>query len=71
VLATPFVQGRLREEQLEITAVTECSRTGRELRLVIDSELNYDVLSPGAEPYVFEPHLDWSRFTAPNIIHDY
>ena len=71
MLATPFVQGRLREEKLEVTVVTECSQTGRELRLQIDSDLNCRVLSPGADPYVFEPHLDWSRFTAPNIIHDY
>ena len=71
MLATPFVQGRLREEKLEVEVVTECSQTGCELRLQIDSDLNCAVLSPGADPYVFEPHLDWSSFTAPNIIHDY
>ena len=56
---------------MQISAVTECSQTRRELRLLIDSDLNCQVLSPGADPYVFEPHLDWSRFSAPNIIHDY
>ena len=70
-MATPFVQGRLREERLEVTAITACSQTGRELRLVIDSELDIQVLSPGARPYLFEPHLDWQAFAAPSIIHDY
>jgi hypothetical protein len=71
VLATPFVQGRLREEWLEVGVVTECSQTGRELCLEIDSELEVRVLSSGADPYLFEPHLDWASFSAPSIIHDY
>ena len=70
-MATPFVQGRLREEKLEVDVVTECARTGRELRLLIDSDLNCEVSSPGAEPYLFEPHIDWQSFSAPSIIHDY
>jgi hypothetical protein len=37
----------------------------------IDSDLQYRVLSEGADPFVFEPHVDWQSFTAPNIIHDY
>lgn len=71
MLATPFVQGRLREEKLEVSVVTECAMTGRELRMVIDSDLGFQILTPGADPYVFQPHLDWEQFSAPNIIHDY
>lgn len=70
-MATPFVQGRLREERLEITAVTECAMTGRELQLQIDSDMKCRVLTAGADPYVFEPHIDWQSFSAPSIIHDY
>ncbi len=70
-MATPFVQGRLREERLEVDATTCCSQTGREIRLRIDSEMNCQVLSAGAQPYVFEPHIDWQSFSAPSIIHDY
>ena len=70
-MATPFVQGRLREQKLEVEAVTQCSQTGREIRLRIDSNLVCEVLSQGADPYLFEPHLDWQRFSAPSIIHDY
>lgn len=70
-MATPFVQGRLRNEELEVSVVTECSQTGRELRLSIDSKLGFQVETPEANPLLFEPHLDWSKFSAPNIIHDY
>ena len=70
-MATPFVQGRLRGEKVAIDATTRCSQTDREIRLHIDGDLNVEVLSPGADPYVFEPHLDWKTFSAPNIIHDY
>ena len=71
MVATPFVQGRLREERLEVTAVSECALTGREIRLRIDSDLRCEILSPGADPCLFEPHLDWQSFSAPNIVHDY
>ena len=70
-MATPFVQGRLREESLEVDATTRCSQTGRQIRLLIDSEMNCQVLSSGAQPYLFEPHIDWQSFSAPSIIHDY
>ena len=70
-MATPFVQGRLRKEPVAVDVITHCSQSGRELRLHIDGDLNVEVQSPGAEPYVFEPHIDWQTFSAPNIIHDY
>jgi len=71
VVATPFVQGRLREEKVEVSAVTECAVSGREIRLLIDSDMEFEVLNQGADPYVFEPHIDWQTFAAPSIIHDY
>lgn len=70
-MATPFVQGRLREDEVAVEAITQCSQTGREIRLHIDGDLNVEVLSSGADPYVFEPHIDWQTFSAANIIHDY
>ncbi len=70
-MATPFVQGRLRDEELEVSVATECSQTGRGLRLTLDSDLGFHVETPEANPFLFEPYLDWSKFSAPNIIHDY
>ena len=65
------MQGRLRGEPLEVEIETQCGHCNRELRMSIDSDLQYRVLSEGAAPFVFEPHVDWQSFTAPNIIHDY
>lgn len=65
------MQGRLLEEKLEIIAVTVCAVSRRELRLQIDSDMNCRVLTEGAEPLVFEPHIDWQNFSAPSIVDDY
>lgn len=70
-MATPFVQGRLTGKEIEVTAVTECAVTGLEIQLRIDSSPRCEVLTSGAEPYLFEPHLDWQSFSAPSIVHDY
>jgi hypothetical protein len=68
------VQGRLRNERLAIEIETECGCCGRELRIdsVYDgNSLRNEVRSEGAEPLVFEPQIDWARFTEPSIIHAY
>ncbi len=73
-MATSFVQGRLRNEGLAIEIETECGCCGQELRIhsVYDgNSLMHEVRTEGAEPLVFEPQLDWSRFTEPSIIHAY
>lgn len=70
-MATPFVQGRLRDERLQVSAKTQCAVSRREIRLELDSDLDFRVLSTGADPYVFEPQIDWQSFSAPSIIHDY
>lgn len=70
-MATPFVQGRLRDEPLEVCIETECGHCGEALHIVMDSELGYRVEEAGAEPMVFSPQVDWQEFDEPNIIHAY
>ncbi len=70
-MATPFVQGRLRETALSVEIRTVCAHCGSAMQLVVDSEMHYQVRTAGAGPLVFEPHVDWTRFTDPNIIHAY
>jgi hypothetical protein len=41
------------------------------MHITLDSELRYSVNEKGAEPLVFEPHINWETFTEPNIIHAY
>ena len=70
-MATPFVQGRLFGEELSVEIRTECGCCGKSMHLTVTSDLRYEVHDAGAEPLVFEPELDWSCFTDPNIIHGY
>lgn len=35
------------------------------------SEMRYAVEEVGAEPLVFEPHVNWEKFAEPNIIGAY
>lgn len=70
-MATPFVQGRLRGKALSVDIETNCECCGRTLRLGVNSDMVTEIRSEGAEPLVFEPHVDWASFRAPTIIDDY
>lgn len=70
-MATPFVQGRLREESLSVSIRTECAHCGRPMRIEVDSELRCRVEDAGAEPLVFQPQINWATFSEPNIIAAY
>lgn len=67
-MATPFVQGRLRQEPLSVAITTQCAHCSRPLHVTIDSDLRYQVDELGAEPLVFQPLIDWTAFTEPTII---
>jgi hypothetical protein len=68
-IATPFVQGQLRNERLECSIQTECAHCGRSIHLEMDSDLNYAVREKDAAPLIFAPPLvDFDRLEAPNII---
>ncbi len=70
-MATPFVQGRLRQETLSVRVQSECACCGRPLELEIDSELRCRVLSDGASPLLTVPMVNFQRLEAPNIIDDF
>lgn len=65
------MQGRLRNERLAVEIDSECAHCGQGLYLTLDSELVWNVKEHDASPLVFEPEVDWKRFTGSNIIHDY
>jgi len=62
------VQGQLRNEFLTFTIQTACAQSGKELRIEIDSELNYSVSDPDANPLIFVPMVDFSTLEDPSII---
>ena len=67
-MAAPFVEGRLRQQALRVDIDTRCAHCDRRIAMSVDSDLRYD--GP-PDVLVFEPRVDWSNFTEPNIIHHY
>jgi hypothetical protein len=61
------VQGRLREEKLSATIETECAHCQKPFQLEIDSELNIQIQTPGADPVLFIPMVDFERLDDPSI----
>ena len=70
-MATPFVQGHLRQSPLEVEIDSACAHCGSPMQLAVDSDLNHRIVKGGPAPLVFEPEIDWSRFKDPNIIDGY
>ena len=69
--ATPFVQGRLRGQELAVTVESTCAHSRRPIRIDIDSELNYRVGDEGCRPIVFVPDIKLAELEAPSIIDDF
>jgi hypothetical protein len=70
-LATPFVQGRLRNEALSFEIQTECACCSRPFGFILKHDLDYTVPEPGCRPMVFMPLVDFARLKAPSIIDDF
>jgi hypothetical protein len=70
-MAAPFVQGRLTKKRLSVEIQTECAHCERRIRLVVGSNLKFHIEAGGVEPLLFEPEVNWSKFTDPTIIHAY
>jgi hypothetical protein len=62
------VQGQLRKENLIFTIQTECAHCGKEIRIEMDSQLNYSVSEPNARPLIFVPMVDFGKLEDPSII---
>jgi hypothetical protein len=68
-IATPFVQGQLRNERLQFDIQTECAYCGQPIHLELDSDLHFTVLEKDAAPMIFAPQVNFDRLEAPNIIY--
>jgi len=66
--ATPFVQGRLRNEDVSIRVISECALSKRPMHMEIDSDMNCRCEDRGCSPVVFVPEVDFKTLKAPNII---
>jgi hypothetical protein len=50
---------------------TRCARTRRKLTFDVNAEGEVAVREKGARPLLFEPEIDWERFTKPHILDDF
>ena len=66
--ATPFVQGRLRDEEVSISVVSECAFSKRPMYMDIDSDMNCTCEDPSCSPVIFVPEVDFKSLRDPNII---
>jgi len=53
---------------LTVSIQTECGHCHKPLNLEIDSELNFRVQEPQAEPLVFVPRVNFQKLDDPSII---
>jgi hypothetical protein len=67
-MATPFVQGRLLGRRLTATVQTSCAHCGKPMTFDLDSEMVFMNRSPGSEPVVFMPDVNWEEHKEPSII---
>ena len=70
-MATPFVQGKLRDESLSFEVRTECSCCGRKIGFTLQHDLSYTLDDPESSPLYFVPVVDFTKLQAPSIVDDF
>lgn len=67
-MAVPFVQGRLAGRTRRAQINTACACCGEVIRFDLDSDLGYQMITPGARPLVSAPLVNFRKLMAPSII---
>lgn len=70
-MATPFVQGKLRNEALSFEIRTECACCGRRIGFTMRHDLGYRLHEPESNPMFFVPIVDLTKLKAPSIVDDF
>ena len=70
-MATPFVQGKLRNEELSFEIRTECACCGRHIGFTMRHDLSYRLHEPESSPLFFIPLVDFTKLKAPSIVDDF
>jgi hypothetical protein len=62
------VQGKLRNEYLNVHVETECAHCSTPMEIEIDSNLRYKTNDEGCEPIIFVPDVDLFTIKDDSII---
>lgn len=65
------MQGQLLNQFVSVRIKTMCAASRQLMEFSVDSDLQVEVRSRGAEPMAFLPEVDWNTFREPNILHAY
>jgi hypothetical protein len=66
--ATPFVQGKLRNEQLSFDVESECACCKKPILFTMKHDLSYTLSDHSSDPVFFVPMVDFTRLKAPSIV---
>jgi hypothetical protein len=67
-MATPFVQGRLRQDTPTFTIETTCAQSGQPLHIEINADLQFAIAAKEASPLIFLPSVNFRKLKDPSII---
>ena len=67
-MATPFVQGKLRNEPLSFDVESECACCKEPIHFQMSHDLSFTLADPGSAPVFFVPIVDFTRLKAPSIV---
>ena len=63
------MQGRLTGRELTAVIETACAHCTQPMRVEVTSSLAYQVTTPGADPLISVPLVNFKRLKDPSIIH--
>ena len=67
-MATPFVQGKLRNAPLSFEIASECACCKKPIHFSMKHDLSYTLADPDSDPMFFVPMVDFTRLKAPSIV---
>jgi hypothetical protein len=62
------VYGKLKKRELSFTIQAECAHSGRQMKISLDSELNINEVTDGADPMFCLPIVPLANTKEPSIV---
>jgi hypothetical protein len=66
--ATPYVYGRLRNRELAFTVHSECAKSGKQIKIELDSDLHITGMTEGSDPLYCLTLINTDRMKEPSIV---